>query len=90
MVRYTDVEIAGKAVDRADPAQDSPGVMFTAILREGFRHNAPFTVGKTYEVLDFNEYLGTYTIIADNGERQCLDWLRFEDRGYAINQYRSK
>lgn len=61
--------------------------MFTAKLVEGFRHTAPFTKGKVYDVIDFNDYFGTYTIINDAGERACVDWLRFEDNGRASEAY---
>lgn len=61
--------------------------LFTATLIETFRHTAPFTKGKTYEVIDFNDYFGTYTILDDNGERAVLDWLRFADQGKASTNY---
>lgn len=57
--------------------------LFTATLVHPFRHTAPFTKGKVYNVVDFNDYFGTYTIINDAGERANVDWLRFADQGKA-------
>lgn len=63
-------------------------VLFTAKFVEGFNHaGAGMTVGRTYDVVDFNDYLGTYTIINDKGERAALDWLRFDDKGRASTRY---
>lgn len=64
--------------------------MFTAKLAQPFRHSAPFTKGKVYEVIDFNDYFGTYTILNDNGERANVDWARFEDQGRASTEYQRK
>lgn len=61
--------------------------MFNAKLIYAFGNSAPFTKGKTYQVVDFNDYFGTYTILNDNGERAALNWMRFEDRGYAARNY---
>ena len=57
--------------------------LFTATLVHPFRHTSPFTKGKVYDVVDFNDYFGTYTIINDAGERANVDWLRFADQGKA-------
>ena len=61
--------------------------MFHAKFTTPYRHTAPFTKGKTYEVIDFNDYFGTYTIINDAGERADVDWLRFEDQGKLSTAY---
>ena len=45
------------------------------------------TKGKTYEVVDFNEYMGTYAIRNDWGNRISLNWMRFEDQGHASTEY---
>lgn len=62
-------------------------MMFTAKLVQTFRHTAPFTKGKVYEVVDYNDCFGTYTIINDAGERANVDWMRFEDQGKASTEY---
>lgn len=62
-------------------------MMFEAKLIQAYRHNAPFTKGKVYQVLDFNDWSGTYTILNDNGERASVDWMRFEDQGRASTEY---
>lgn len=67
-----------------------PTALFTATLVHGFRNTAPFTKGKVYEVIDFNDYFGTYTIIDDNGDRACVDWLRFADQGKASSDYQKE
>lgn len=61
--------------------------MFTATLARPYRHAAPFTKGKAYQVIDFNDYFGTYTILNDDGERACVDWDRFVDQGRAATDY---
>lgn len=61
--------------------------MFTAKFVQPYRHNAPVTKGKVYQVVDFNDYFGTYMILDDNSERMSVDWMRFEDRGYAAAEY---
>lgn len=64
--------------------------MFTAKFVQPYRFTAPFTKGKVYEVIDFNDYFGTYTILDDNGERKNVDWARFEDQGRASTEYQRK
>jgi hypothetical protein len=61
--------------------------MFTARFTTPYSFAAPFTKGKVYEVIDFNDWLGTYTIIDDNGNRKNVDWLRFEDQGRKSTAY---
>lgn len=61
--------------------------MFTAIFTQPYPFAAPFTKGKAYEVIDFNDWLGTYTVIDDEGHRKNVDWLRFEDQGRASTAY---
>jgi hypothetical protein len=61
--------------------------MFTAALVQAYRHTSPFTKGKSYEVIDFNEYFGTYTILNDDGARANVDWMRFEDQGRKSEEY---
>lgn len=63
--------------------------MFTATLSQPYRHSALFTKGKVYEVIDFNDYFGTYTILNDNGERANVDWMRFADQGKASSTYQA-
>jgi hypothetical protein len=61
--------------------------MFTATLIQPYRHSAPFTKGKAYEVIDFNDHFGTYTILNDEGARANVDWMRFDDQGKASEAY---
>lgn len=61
--------------------------MFDAIFEEAYPFTAPYTVGKTYRVIDFNDYFGTYTILDDEGQRKNVDWLRFADKGRASTAY---
>lgn len=63
--------------------------MFTATLIQAYRHTAPFTKGKAYEVIDFNDYFGTYLILNDDGERASVSWDRFEDQGKAAEAYQN-
>lgn len=63
--------------------------MFTATLIQAYRHTAPFTKGKVYEVIDFNDYFGTYTILNDDGERANVGWDHFEDQGKAASAYQN-
>lgn len=63
--------------------------MFTATLAQPYRHSAPFTKGKVYEVIDFNDCFGTYTVLNDNGERANVDWMRFADQGKASSAYQA-
>lgn len=64
--------------------------MFTAIFTEPYPFKAPFTKGKAYEVIDFDDWRGTYTILDDNGERKNVCWHRFEDQGRASTEYQTK
>lgn len=61
--------------------------LFTATLAQPYSHPSPFTKGKVYDVIDFNDYMGTYTIINDDGEQACVDWMRFADQGKASSAY---
>jgi len=63
--------------------------MFNAKLTQPYRHTAPFTKGKVYEVIDFNDYFGTYLILNDDGELANVSWDRFEDRGKASEVYKN-
>jgi len=60
--------------------------MFTAKLVQPYRHSAT-TKGKVYEVVDFNDYFGHYSIIDDEGKLTNIDWMRFEDMGRASSDY---
>lgn len=61
--------------------------LFTATLAQPYRHSAPFTKGRAYEVIDFNDCFGTYLVLNDDGERASVDWDRFEDLGQAARAY---
>ena len=63
--------------------------LFTATLSQPYRHSAPFTKGKAYEVIDFNDYFGTYLILNDAGERANVSWDQFEDQGRGATVYQS-
>lgn len=60
--------------------------LFTAKLNTRPISSA-LTYGKVYDVVDFSDWTGTYTILNDRGERCCLDWHRFEDQGKASTAY---
>lgn len=61
--------------------------MFDAILVTPYEKTALLTKGRTYRVIDFNDYFGTYTIINDAGERANVHWWRFADMGRASTEY---
>lgn len=63
--------------------------MFTATLTQGYPRTPALTKGKEYEVIDFNEYSGTYTILDDAGTRHDLDWLSFADQGRTGRAHRN-
>lgn len=63
--------------------------MFLAKFVQPYKFTSAFTKGKMYKVIDFNDYMGTYTILDDNGERKMVDWMRFEDQGKLSTQYQS-
>ena len=64
--------------------------MFNAKFVKAYQHNTPLTKGRTYEVIDFNDYFGTYYIMNDNGERAAISWDRFEDGGRAATAYQQE
>ena len=64
--------------------------MFTATFVTPYSHPAGMTVGKTYEVLNFDDWMGTYTVADDNGNIKNVDWLRFADQGRASTEYQRR
>ena len=61
--------------------------MFTATFVTPYSHPAGLTVGKEYEVLNFDDWSGTYTIVNDNGNISNVGWDRFADQGRASTEY---
>jgi len=61
--------------------------MFNAILETPYIKTSTLTKGRTYRVIDANEYFGTYTVINDIGERANVNWWRFRDMGKALDAY---
>ncbi len=64
--------------------------LFTATLARAYPRSPALTKGKTYDVIDFNEYFGTYLILDDAGQRTNLDWLSFADQGKASTEYQCR
>lgn len=62
-------------------------MMFRAKFLVPYSFEAPFTKGKTYDVVDFNDFYGTYIVVDDHGETKHVDWLRFEDQGRLSTVY---
>ena len=63
--------------------------MFSATLTKFYRATN-LTKGKTYTVVDFNDYMGTYIILDDNGDRCALNWMNFADQGHASTEYQKE
>lgn len=61
--------------------------MFDAVLMQPYEKTNTLTKGRTYRVIDLNEYFGTYTIINDIGERANVGWWRFADQGHLSTEY---
>lgn len=60
--------------------------MFKATLTQPYRR-AALTKGKVYEVIDANDYFGTYLVLDDKGERCTIDWMCFADQGHALSAW---
>ncbi len=61
--------------------------LFTATLLSPYEKTETLTKGRAYDVIDFNDYFGTYTVINDKGERTNVNWWRFADQGRASTEY---
>lgn len=60
--------------------------MFNATLNYPYTRSA-LTKGKVYEVIDADEWTGTYVVRDDVGDRKAIDWMRFADQGFALSAY---